>query len=152
MIIFKSPENFCGFLYFLWVGIMVLAVLILLVVEFAKKLIRWGAKKILEASKMSRNQELELYKLIITPDETDTDVSYVQEVGWVNEKEFCVWVSYIWLREFIERLKEIFGDGLFDDGGFDANMQDDCVCIDLCEAVGYAVDIEEIFPKEKYRH
>lgn len=98
------------------------------------------------------NQELELYKLIITPDETDIEVSYVQEFGWINEEEFIVWVSYLWLEEFIDRLKEIFGNGLFDEGGFNANMQEDCVCIDLCEALGYSVDIEEVFPKEKYQH
>lgn len=95
------------------------------------------------------NQELELYKLIVTPDETDTELSYVQEFGWVSDSEFCVWISYWWLREFIVRLKDIFGREIFDDGGFNGNIQDDCVCIDLCEAVGHAVDIEEIFPKDK---
>lgn len=96
--------------------------------------------------------ELELYKLIMTPDETCLEFSYVQELGWINEKVFCVWISYHWIKDFIDGLKYIFGNGLFDDGGFNANIQDDCICIDLCEAIGYAVDIEKIFPKEKYRH
>lgn len=98
------------------------------------------------------NQELALYKLIVTPDETDTDISYVSEFGWVNDTEFLVWVSYLWLKEFIDRLREIFGHGLFDEGGFDAKMQDDGICFDLCEAVGYSVDVEEVFPKGKYMH
>lgn len=98
------------------------------------------------------NQELELYKLIRIPDGIDMGISYVQEFGWASDSEFLVWVSYSQLEEFIDRLKEIFDNGIFDDGGFKAHMQDDCVCIDLCEAVGYAVDIEEVFPKEKYKH
>ena len=52
-------------------------------------------------------------------------------------------------------LKRIFGNYIFDDGGFDANMQQDGVCIDLCEALGNYLgidDIEEVFPKEKYQH
>ena len=96
--------------------------------------------------------ELELYKLIMTPDENDLDFSFVEEIGWVNEKIFCVWISYCWIKEFIDGLKNIFGNNLFDDGGFNANLQDTCICIDLCEAVGYSVDLEKIFPKEKYKH
>ena len=102
---------------------------------------------------MSRkNYELELYKLIMRPDEEDEDVSYVSEFGWIDDKRFCVWVDYLWMKEFIDRLTDIFGNGLFDDGSFDANVQSDCLCIDLCEALGYYVNIEDLFPKEKYRH
>ena len=98
------------------------------------------------------NEEFELYKLLIIPDEEDTDIQYVDEMGWVNDEEFLVWVSYLYLKEFMERMKKIFGSGLFDDGGFDANIQEDGICFDLREAVGYAVDVESIFPKDKYRH
>lgn len=101
---------------------------------------------------MSRNYELELYKLIIRPDEIDPDICYVQELGWINDNEFCVWIDYLVLDEFICNLKNIFGYGIFDDGGFNGNMQSDCICIDLCEAIGSFVDIEEVFPKDKYRH
>lgn len=41
---------------------------------------------------------------------------------------------------------------IFEDGGFDANMQGDYVCIDLCVTIGSFVDIEEMFPKDKYGH
>ena len=39
------------------------------------------------------NYELELYKLIMTPDEDDPDISYVDEFGWINDTEFCVWIN-----------------------------------------------------------
>lgn len=101
---------------------------------------------------MNRNYELELYKLIIIPDEGDPDMCYVEELRWINDKQFCVWIDYLVLGEFICCLKDIFGLGIFDDGGFDANMQADCVCIDLCEVIGEYVDIESVFPKDKYKH
>lgn len=101
---------------------------------------------------MIRNYELELYKLIIRPDESDSDMCYVQELGWINDKQFCVWIDYLVLSEFICRLKDIFGYGIFDDCGFNGNMQSDCVCIDLCEAIESYVDIEAVFPKDKYKH
>lgn len=100
-----------------------------------------------------KNYELELYKLIITPDEQDSNFSYVSELGWVNDNEFCVWIYYWDVEEFVKRLKEIFGYRMFDDGGFDANMQNDGICIVLNEALdGYDMDFETIFPKEKYSH
>jgi hypothetical protein len=97
-------------------------------------------------------EELALYKLIMTPEPEDTDISYVQELGWINDKECCVWVSYLWIKEFIDRLKGIFGNGLFDDGGFMGNIQEDCICIDLCEALGSYIDIETVSPKNEFRH
>lgn len=101
---------------------------------------------------MDKNCELELYKLIMTPDESHLDFSYISEFGWINDKEFCVWVGYIWLDHFMNGLKEIFGNGLFEDGGFNGNMREDCVCIDLCSALDGCLDIEDVFPKEKYKH
>lgn len=97
------------------------------------------------------NQELELYKLIMTPDESDKDILYVQEFGWVNDSEFLVWVSYIWMKEFIDQLTNIFGYEIFDDGGIDANVQCDCICIDLCEVIDDSI-IEVAFPKTKFEH
>lgn len=99
-----------------------------------------------------KNYGLELYKLIMTPDEEDLDFSYVSEFGWVNNEEFLVWVSFDWIKDFIERLTEIFGYGIFDDGNFNANIQSDTVCIVLNEVLDGYVDIEEVFPKDKYQH
>lgn len=97
-----------------------------------------------------KNYGLELYKLIMEGDKNG--FPYVDEFGWISTGEFCVWVSYLWLNDFMNDLKDIFGNGMFDDGGFDANMQEDGVCIDLSEAIGDYLDIEEVFPKEKYQH
>lgn len=99
---------------------------------------------------MSKNCELELYKLIMSPEESED--SYVSEMGWVNDAEFFVWVSLLWIKEFVERIVDIFGYGIFDDGNFNASMQYDSVCIDLADVLDGYVDIEEVFPKDKYRH
>ena len=96
-------------------------------------------------------EELRIYKLCSTND-NDYSCCYVDELGWINETEFCVWVSYLYLKEFIGELKNIFGNVIFDDGGFDANMQENGVCIDLCQAIGSCIDIETVFPKNKYKH
>lgn len=93
---------------------------------------------------------LELYKLCCTKDNEYSDC-FVDELGWISDTEFCVWVSYLYLKEFMEQLTKIFGNGIFDDGGFDANMQEDGVCIDLCVLCDCTY-IETIFPKEKYQH
>lgn len=42
--------------------------------------------------------------------------------------------------------------GMFDDGAFVANMQSDGVCIDLAEVLGGYLDIEAVFPKDKFKH
>ena len=96
-------------------------------------------------------QELELYKLCCT-DDNEYDSCMVDELGWANEHEFYVWVSYLYLKEFIESLEKMFGYGIYDDGGFNANMQSGCACIDLCGALEGYIDIESVFPREKYQH
>ena len=97
------------------------------------------------------SDSLRLYKLCCTVENEYSDC-FVEELGWINDEEFCVWVPYMYLKEFMEELTKIFGYGIFDDGGFDANMQTDCVCIDLCDAIGSCIDVEEVFPKDKYQH
>lgn len=97
-----------------------------------------------------KNYSLELYKII--KEGGSYGNPYVSEFGWISSGEFCVWVDYYCLNDFMEKLKEIFGYGMFDDGGFDANMQIDGVCIVLNDVLNGYVDIEEVFPKDKYRH
>ena len=97
-----------------------------------------------------KNYGLEVYKLIM--EGSNCGFPYVEEFGWISTGEFCAWVSYLCLNDFMTDLKNIFGNGMFDDGGFDANMQEDCICIDLCEAIGDYLDIKEVFPKDKYKH
>lgn len=102
---------------------------------------------------MKKNYGLELYKLIMTPEKDDLDISYVDEFGWVNDKEFYVWVNALWFSDFLKRLSDIFGYSLFDEGGIEAAIFSDCVCIDLNKCVsGYGVDLENVFPKDEYKH
>jgi len=96
------------------------------------------------------SDELRLYKLIVEEDEDKW--SGVSEYGWVNDDEFIVWVYHFSVEHFIEELNNIFGYGLFEDGGFRVNVQRDYMCFDLCEILESYIDLEKLFPKEKFRH
>jgi len=100
----------------------------------------------------NKNYELELYKLLITPDEKDLNFSYVNEFGWVNNDQFLVWVNFNYFKEFIKKITEIFGYGIFDDENFNANIQHNTVCIVLNNVLDEYVNVEEVFPKDKYQH
>lgn len=93
-----------------------------------------------------KNYGYEIHKIVVE------DGYYVDEFGWVSDTEFYIWVSYFSLSDFMEKMKNVFGYGMFDDGGFNANIQSDGVCIDLCKMVGDYLDIEEVFSKDKYQH
>lgn len=96
--------------------------------------------------------DLELYKLLMTEDNR-YETALADELGWSSKDEFLVWVSYVWINEFVAALKTIFGENLFDDGGFDGNFQSSGVCIDLKKALdGYDIELTDIFPKGKYDH
>lgn len=102
---------------------------------------------------MKKNYELELYKLIMHPEEDDPDFRCVDEFGWINNDEFCVWISHRVWDDFMDRFKKIFGLEIFDDGGIAAQIQEDDICFDLQAAVEpYGVNLEEVFPKNKYEH
>lgn len=96
--------------------------------------------------------ELALYKLIITPNPEDVTLSYVDEFGWINDRSFCVWIPYVWIQVFVEGLIEIFGYGLVEEGGFAANIQENCICINLSEALEDDLRLETVFPKDQYKH
>lgn len=91
------------------------------------------------------SDELRLYKLI-------EEIDLVQERGWISTGEFCVWISWMEVYDFMSGLKDIFGYGLFDDGGFDANVQDECICISLSDALGGFLSLEDVFPVDEYQH
>lgn len=98
-------------------------------------------------------KELELYKLLLTTD-NEYKNALAEEVRWEleeSDKQLLVWVSYLWVKEFMESLKEIFGVGVFDDYGFKGVFQHDGICLDLEEILeGYGLDLEEVFPIEKF--
>ncbi|WP_039233371.1 hypothetical protein [Clostridium novyi] len=97
-------------------------------------------------------EELELYKLLVTED-NEHKTALADELGWISDDEFLVWVSYLWIKEFIESLKKIFGEGIFDDGIFNGNFQSDGICINLEEILeGYDIDLKKLFPVDKYKH
>ena len=97
-------------------------------------------------------KDIELYKLLVTED-NKYSTALADELGWVLDNEFLVWISYLWVKEFMESLKEMFGEGLFDDGSFDGRFLSDCICIDLEEVLGsYDVNLKDIFPPDKYKH
>lgn len=99
------------------------------------------------------NYELEIYKLIMIPDEDDPDISYVDEFGWISNTEFCVWINITWLANFMERIREIFGTDVFDEDGIDAKVGCDYVLFNLEDITSmYDVNLEEVFPKSKYKH
>ena len=96
-------------------------------------------------------RELELYKLVLTED-NDHKVALADKLRWVSEDELCVWVSYSWISEFIESIRNIFGEAIFDYGAFDGNFQFDGVCLSLQEILkGYDINLKKIFPIEKYQ-
>ena len=86
-------------------------------------------------------RELRLYKLI-------TESECVAGSEWIGD-EFSVRVQYIWLDEFIEKLTKIFDTGMFAEGGANATLFADYLCLDLCELVDAYVDLEEIFPRSE---
>ncbi len=105
-----------------------------------------GVKRMAE-----KNCELELYKLIM--EGANCGFPYVSEFGWINDVQFIVWVDYLWIKEFMDKIIEIFGDGIFEDcRHFHAIMQSHAICIDLMDLLDGFVDIEEVFPKEDYKH
>lgn len=81
-----------------------------------------------------------------------TESDYVDEFGWASNDTLYVWVFYIFLKDFVDELTEILGNGVFDEGGINANMQNDCLCIDVDELLGSYINVEEIFPKDKFQH
>lgn len=92
------------------------------------------------------SQKKKLFSLVVE----DND-NLVSEYGWINPTEFCVWIRYADLADFINALNDIFGIGLFDDGGIIANMQDDCLCFDLCELLGGYFPMQDVF-SYNYKH
>ena len=96
-------------------------------------------------------EEVALYKMLMLPNENDLEDTLVEEFGWVKD-EFCVWIRHSALDEFIQYCIREFGYCGLDDGGIDIRLQYECVVINLCELLGDDVDIESVFPKERYAH
>ena len=94
-------------------------------------------------------EKFELYNLLATED-NEYGTALASEIRWQSDDSLLVWISYLWIEEFMDELVKLFGTEIFDYGGFDGNFQNEYVCIDLKKVIGFAVDLEEIFPKDKY--
>lgn len=96
-------------------------------------------------------EEVALYKMLMLPNERDYEDILIEEFGWVKE-EFCIWIRHSMLDDFVQYFIHEFGYcGLYD-GGIDVKLQDTYVVINLCELFDDNVNIESVFPKEKYAH
>jgi len=90
------------------------------------------------------NKELELYKLV-TKD--------VSECGWVSDTEFNVWLGKFELFGFIEKITNVFGDYMFEDGGIEVRLMKDYICLDLtCLLCDEDIYFESVFPREEFKH
>ena len=95
-------------------------------------------------------EEIKLYKLLLTED-NEHETALADEIRWISKDKLLIWVPYLWINEFMTSIKEIFGEGMFDDGGFNGNFQRDCICIDLKEMLqDYNLNFESIFPVNEY--
>lgn len=77
---------------------------------------------------------------------------YSCELGWINDNQFCVWVHWLNVYDFLNDMRETFGLGIFDDGGTDANIQDGLICFDMTDFIGSFLNIEGVYSKCDYQH
>lgn len=72
------------------------------------------------------------------------------ECRWIDENRFCVWINYELVGNFVEKLKRIM---YFDSylSVLDAQIQEYGVCIELTARLFDKDELEEIFPKDKYK-
>ena len=99
------------------------------------------------------NTELELYKLITSPDEDSIDIKWVDDFGWIDDK-FMIWVSKCYWHHFMTRLTQIFGYPLCPAvSGIDAKIYDETICFALSDMLSEdGINLEYVFPKNKYKH
>lgn len=93
------------------------------------------------------SDDLKLYKLL-----TDED-SPVCEFGWLSKNEFCVWIYFFALDNFMKEIQEIVGDYLGNDGGTDCTICGDTIVIDIYDALeANDIEVENVFPIDEFRH
>lgn len=100
-------------------------------------------KEIVERGVFMSEKDQDLLKKLVTGD-------LVAQLGWTSNETFILWIYYHNINDFMEELIKIFGYGILSDGGFDGNMQEYQVAIDLCEVFSGYEEIEEIFSKDEY--
>lgn len=86
--------------------------------------------------------ELDLFKLLTS--------DLVDELGWINDHQFCVWVKYANLEEFMHDLMKVTGSDTFVAGNIDANLQNYGICLVMQDVVD--INWIGIFPPSQYLH
>lgn len=77
---------------------------------------------------------------------------WIDEYGWINQKEFCVWIYYRDLPDVLEYLENVFGsDLLVNNHDYNAYLSKYYVCVNLTSLFDYE-ELLEVFPYEKYQH
>lgn len=75
----------------------------------------------------------------------------IKEYGWIDEFEFCVWVSIYKVAEFTERFLKEFGGDIFLSESWNAYIQHDCLCINLSSMFDYD-ELRYVFPYKNNKH
>jgi hypothetical protein len=91
-------------------------------------------------------KEQELFDLI-----TKNEYIGIYKLGWVSENDFTVRVYHFGLSNFINKIIDLFGYGVFDNGGFNASVKENNCYIDLCEMLDGYANIENVFPEEQFK-
>ena len=87
---------------------------------------------------------------IVTKPVKGEDYRLVDSYRW-SDGNFYIWISTLFLEDFIDEIINIFGADVFDDGGCNANVQIGYVCFDLEDLLGGYIDIEEVFAEDKLK-
>ena len=85
--------------------------------------------------------ELELYKFLNEDDN-------IQEYRWEGN-EFLVWIRF----DSLDNFTKMIGYDYLSEGGYDCNLQYNCICIDISDVCEYFdIDLEHILkkPREEY--
>lgn len=83
------------------------------------------------------SDDLKLYKLL-------TEENFVEEMGWINDKTFAVWIGYYNLEEFMTELEKQLNYDLSE--GYNCTLLRGRVYIELNELLDEDFDLKEIFP------
>ena len=91
---------------------------------------------------MKLNMELELYKFLQSDKVSGYDIR-----EWADGKCYLVWLNFWAIDEFVGLAKRLGTD--FSEGGYDVNLQDNCICVDLNELYLDDIDLDKVFEVEE---
>lgn len=77
----------------------------------------------------------------------DVIIKYSEEFRWIDESTFCVWIPFCFFRDFMVMIKQLITIDPYN-SECDAQIQSDCICIELTKNLFEEYEIEEMFPKD----